>query len=85
MYHLVFASCQKEKDKGTAANHYVPTNAAYSLVTFTRAVERNLIKGLSSYNILQNPQYKEAFGISWTFANTHNHLREVRSEKVFLS
>jgi hypothetical protein len=51
-------------------------------VSFTRAVQRNLIRGLSTYNILQNPAYKEAFAITWKFAMDHNTVREVRSMKV---
>lgn len=57
-------------------------NAAHAVVTYTRAVQRNLIKGLASYNILQNPSYKEAFGITWKFAVTHKDVRSVRTIKV---
>jgi hypothetical protein len=34
-------------------------------ITYTRALQRNLIKGLTSYNILVNPIYKNKFGSSW--------------------
>lgn len=47
-------------------------------VLFKKAVKRNIIKGLASYNILQNPVYKEKFSISWSFAMTHNKVRSVR-------
>jgi hypothetical protein len=52
------------------------------LVTFTRALQRNLIKGLASYNILQNPRYKEAFGITWKFAMDHTRVASVRNLQV---
>jgi hypothetical protein len=51
-------------------------------VTYVRAVQRNLIKGLATYNVLQNPLYKEAFGITWKFAVDHRDVRSVRSIKV---
>jgi hypothetical protein len=52
------------------------------LVPYSRAVQRNLIKGLANYNILQNPKYKEAFGITWKFAIDHNNVRSVRKLKL---
>lgn len=51
-------------------------------VPFARAVMRNLIKGLSSYNILRNPEYKEAFGITWKFAVENKDVRAVRRMKA---
>lgn len=53
-----------------------------AVVTYTRAVQRNLIKGLATYNILQNPTYKEAFAITWKFAMTNKNVRSVRNNKV---
>lgn len=53
-----------------------------SLITYTRAVQRNLIKGMASYNLLQNPKYKEAFGISWSFAVQHHHVGSILEDKV---
>lgn len=47
-------------------------------VLYKKAVKRNIIKGLASYNILQNPVYKEKFSISWNFAMSHNRVRSVR-------
>ena len=49
-------------------------------IPFTRAVQRNLIKGLASYNLLQNPRYKERFAITWNFAFQHRDLRSVLYE-----
>ncbi len=46
-------------------------------VPFSRAVQRNIIKGLSTYNVLQNPVYKEKFAITWVFAFRHNDVRSV--------
>mmetsp|Transcript_27364 Transcript_27364/g.45898 ORF Transcript_27364/g.45898 Transcript_27364/m.45898 type:complete len:1511 (+) Transcript_27364:125-4657(+) len=56
--------------------------SAATVVTYTRAVQRNLIKGLSTYNILQNPIYKEKFGITWKFAMANKNVRSVRNMKV---
>ena len=47
-------------------------------VSYPRAVERGLIKGLHSYNILQNPRYKQAFAISDRFAELHRHVESIR-------
>lgn len=54
---------------------------AQYFVNYTRAVQRNLIKGLSTYNVLQNPIYKEAFAITWKFAVSNNTVRSVRTLK----
>ena len=53
-----------------------------AVVTYTRAVQRNLIKGLATYNILQNPIYKESFAITWKFAMNNKNVRNVRNNKV---
>jgi len=47
-------------------------------VSYTRAKERGLIKGLATYNILQNPKYQEAFNIDAKFASTHKHVTSIR-------
>ena len=47
-------------------------------VTYPRAVERGLIKGLDNYNILANPRYKNAFGIGDRFAEKHCHVESIR-------
>eukprot|EP00624_Nannochloropsis_granulata_P007896 evm.model.NODE_9949_length_46820_cov_28.931910.9 len=47
-------------------------------VTYPRAIERGLIKGLHTYNILANPRYKNAFGIGDRFARTHCHVESMR-------
>lgn len=47
-------------------------------VTYTRAVERGLITGLHTYNILVNPRYQAAFAISDRFAERHRHLESLR-------
>ena len=39
------------------------------------------MKGLNSYNILQNPFYKDAFGITWKFALEHTHVSEIRFDQ----
>lgn len=65
-------------------------------MSYSRAVRRGIIKGnhgsgflklfivegLASYNILQNPKYKEAFGISDTFALKHATVRSLRKLMV---
>lgn len=52
------------------------------LVTFRNAMKRNLIKGLGTYNILQNPEYKQAFAISWKFAVEHHHIKSLTLAKA---
>eukprot|EP01038_Epipyxis_sp_PR26KG_P011217 gene11217-15051_t len=55
---------------------------AKAIVSYHRAVQRNLIKGLATYNILQNPKYKESFAITWKFAFEHSKVRSVRNLKT---
>ena len=47
-------------------------------ITYTRAKERGLIKGLNTYNILRNPKYIEAFNIDQDFADKHKHVASIR-------
>ncbi|KAL7497202.1 hypothetical protein ACHAWT_005249 [Skeletonema menzelii] len=47
-------------------------------VDYTSARDREIIRGLSSYNILQNPKYQEAFAITQEFAATHNKVSSIR-------
>lgn len=47
-------------------------------VTYTRAKQRGLIKGLNTYNILRNPKYQEAFNIDGEFAAKHRHVTSIR-------
>lgn len=44
-------------------------------ITYSGARARGVIKGLASYNILQNPKYQDAFAITPEFAQNHNRLR----------
>jgi hypothetical protein len=73
-----------EKCCGTRCIRGAKKNAASAMavVTYTRAVQRNLIKGLATYNILQNPIYKESFAITWKFAMSNKNVRAVRNNKV---
>ena len=47
-------------------------------VDYSSARDREIIKGLSSYNILQNPKYQEAFAITPEFAANHNKVSSIR-------
>jgi hypothetical protein len=47
-------------------------------VTYGGARARGVIKGLASYNILQNPKYQEAFAITSEFAQQNNRLSTIR-------
>jgi len=47
-------------------------------VNYSSARDREIIKGLSSYNILQNPKYQEAFAITPEFATNHNRVTSIR-------
>ena len=59
----------------------VPKDSVAYQVDYSRAVHRNIIKGLTTYNILHNVKYKELFQISWKFAYDHHHLKSVRLDK----
>lgn len=45
---------------------------------YTQALDRGLIKGLATYNVLQNPKYREAFAITDQFALHHRHVNSLR-------
>ena len=47
-------------------------------VGYSAARARGVIKGLASYNILQNPKYQDAFAISSEFALSHRRLNSIR-------
>jgi hypothetical protein len=47
-------------------------------VNYSSARDREIIRGLSTYNILQNPKYQEAFAITPEFAATHNRVSSIR-------
>jgi len=47
-------------------------------ITYTKAIKKGSIKGQPTYNILQNPKYQEAFGISKEFASNHKLLCSIR-------
>ncbi len=47
-------------------------------VTYRGARTRGVIKGLASYNIMQNPKYQEAFAITSEFAQKHNRLSAIK-------
>ena len=47
-------------------------------IPYGRAVRRGIIKGLTNYNILQNPKYKEAFAITDVFAMNHSRVKSLR-------
>jgi hypothetical protein len=47
-------------------------------VSYSSARDRGIIKGLTSFNILQNPTYQEAFAITPEFANSHNRIESIR-------
>ena len=46
-------------------------------VDYTMARKRGIIKGISSYNILENPVYQESFGVDRRFARMHKHVGSV--------
>lgn len=47
-------------------------------VNYSSARDREIIRGLATYNILQNPKYQEAFAITPEFAATHNRVSSIR-------
>lgn len=81
-YFLVFGFITPKRAAAAAKKKPKKKSAAKDVVAYTRAVQRNLIKGLSNYNILLNPVYKEAFGITWKFAAENKNVRDVKNIKV---
>jgi len=51
-------------------------------VSYGSAKERRIIKGLATYNILQNPKYQEAFAITDEFAEDHNLLSDIQGRNT---
>jgi len=49
----VLEKCFGTRCTGSAAANKKKAASAMAVVTYTRAVQRNLIKGLATYNILQ--------------------------------
>ena len=47
-------------------------------VDYRSAMQRGIIKGLASFNIMKNARYAEAFGISAEFAESHKRVSEIR-------
>ena len=56
-----------------------------SAITYSRAQQRSIFKGLSTYNILQNPFYLEAFSISSKFASEHTSVNSLKFNKKQLN
>jgi hypothetical protein len=46
-------------------------------IPYDRALRRGFVRGLQNYNILQNPVYRNAFGITDEFARTHKRIRSI--------
>jgi hypothetical protein len=47
-------------------------------ISYSRACKKGTMKGLETYNILANPKYMQAFGISKEFASNHKNLSSIR-------
>lgn len=82
IYMMFFAFLCAKRAAAYAKKKPKKKSAAKDVVAYTRAVQRNLIKGLSTYNILLNPHYKEAFGITWKFAAENKNVRDVKNIKA---
>jgi len=59
-----FVTCLKDKDALGCINSID--------VTYSRAMERGLIKGLATYNILQNPKYKVGGWVEGGYTYTYH-------------
>jgi hypothetical protein len=51
---------------------------AGELPTFESAMDSGELRGLQTYNILHNPKYARAFGVTIAFADAHKHVGDVR-------
>lgn len=72
---VLFGKLMRHKKKDKQDENKVP-------ITYSRAIARSRIKGLPTYNILQNPAYKDRFAITWAFAYDHKTVRAVRMNKT---
>jgi hypothetical protein len=74
--YLFTVPCTGVCGSGTITKTTVPGSVALE-VNYLRAVQRNLIKGPTNYNILSNPAYKEKLGVGYDFAarNAHVHAK----------
>eukprot|EP00968_Pinguiococcus_pyrenoidosus_P015784 scaffold1472_cov300-Pinguiococcus_pyrenoidosus.AAC.7 len=68
-------TCWTHSDVKKVAEHV--SDALSTRVSYSHAKRRRLIRGLASYNILQNPVYKDLFHISDKFASVHKHLTSI--------
>jgi hypothetical protein len=70
-----FISCLMCMTRGKATSHNKEMNTLQ--ISYTSARDRGLIKGLNSYNILENPIYMEAFAITPEFAHSHSRVSSI--------
>ena len=70
-----FISCLMCMTRGKATSHKKEMNTVQ--ISYTSARDRGLIKGLNSYNILENPIYMEAFAITPEFAHSHSRVSSI--------
>lgn len=72
------------KDRYILWSNKIGGGKGYRMITggLTRAIQRNLVKGLVSYNMLKNLKYKELFALSSKFLKKHSQLNKIRFDKI---
>ncbi|KAH9255443.1 hypothetical protein BASA81_006562 [Batrachochytrium salamandrivorans] len=66
--------CMKKRIKKSTRDL---TNDYNDLPPLRAAMQSGWLRGLKSYNILQNPKYRRAFGVSKSFCDEHSHVNSV--------
>lgn len=69
--------CMKWNKKSRYIKSAEHSKAKLSDLPLDRALRRGFVRGLQNYNILQNPVYRNAFGITDEFARTHKRIRSI--------
>eukprot|EP00638_Chattonella_subsalsa_P020540 CAMPEP_0117867616 /NCGR_PEP_ID=MMETSP0950-20121206/8096_1 /TAXON_ID=44440 /ORGANISM="Chattonella subsalsa, Strain CCMP2191" /LENGTH=227 /DNA_ID=CAMNT_0005719237 /DNA_START=373 /DNA_END=1056 /DNA_ORIENTATION=- len=68
----------KADSKPKHAEHFMTRKVGNVLdVQYSQARLRGILKGLASYNILENPIYRDAFAITESFAKLHKRVDDV--------
>mmetsp|Transcript_9056 Transcript_9056/g.13500 ORF Transcript_9056/g.13500 Transcript_9056/m.13500 type:complete len:1091 (+) Transcript_9056:834-4106(+) len=74
---LKLLKCLTCRSDGAANALMKQKKRKYIRVDYSRAIDRGMIKGLASYNILHNPKYQEAFAVSKEFAKNKTRLSHI--------
>jgi hypothetical protein len=71
----------KLKGKSESINLY--KSSVSNILKYSQAVKYGRFKSLASYNILHNPKYQAAFGVSSAWAARHQHMGRLNFIYIF--